>query len=534
MFDNARILFRYNSRVLLANSYWLLIVPLVASQLVVFWHMAIATLVTASTVAKTCELVIPILAAFLCAHVVAPEHRNRVDELTFARPVPFARTIVLRMLALYAIVAILAVVMLAVYDLGLKIDFQLTRVLLAGVPSTLFLSALSLAFATAWRSSAAGIAVALLYWVGDAWRGNVLNPLFSLYSYATALAASDGSEPPSEEWMLSKGVLLLLTVALAWFVAKTLQRPASPKRWRAALRTAIGTTLVVSVYLVSGACWQFQHAKRMAAEDPEHARDAYLETFAGYGAIPASHLFGRAFAEYVDYNPSLRGSKGVVAEAKKTTIPRLRDVAERHPESPWADEALFEVIRLSDVKPTDFEEGRKANRVTLEHCRLFLDRYPTSPFAPWVAGRMVAFARSLDDEETMMWAYERVMKVYAGTDASAEAAAEMRAHYVERGQIDKAIECARLAAEAASSDSKIEALVDFAGFLAKQGRRAEATEILKGLEEGVEKTLEEAGLKFLTLENASDENFQRRAEIIRMRSLIREQIRALEEPPPAQ
>lgn len=132
--DNLRTLFRYNARVLLANSYWLLIIPVVASQLVIFWHMAIASLVTPATVARTCELVIPLLGAFLAAHALAPEQRYRVDEITFARPVPFTRTIILRLLALYSLLVILAVLMMYVYRAGLKIDVELGDVLLAGVP----------------------------------------------------------------------------------------------------------------------------------------------------------------------------------------------------------------------------------------------------------------------------------------------------------------------------------------------------------------------------------------------------------------
>mgnify|MGYP007001771878 CR=1 FL=1 len=45
MIEKLRTQFQYDARILLSNSYWLLVIPLVASQLVVFWHMAVAAVV---------------------------------------------------------------------------------------------------------------------------------------------------------------------------------------------------------------------------------------------------------------------------------------------------------------------------------------------------------------------------------------------------------------------------------------------------------------------------------------------------------
>ena len=531
MLNNTRALLQYNSRILLANSYWLLIIPLVASQLVIFWHMAVASCLTLAMVAKTCELFIPLLAAFMCAHIVAPEHRNRVDELTFVRPVPFTRTIALRALALYTIITVLAVVMMYVYKVGLKQDIDLGQVLLAGAPSVLFLSMLSLALASSWRSPAVGIGAALVYWLADAWKGSAFNPIFTLYSYATALGDTEEGATVSPDWVLSKAALLCLSLILLWITVKGLQCPASPKRWRSIVRLLAGALIVSLVYLVSGALWQFKRVGEQAVAEPAEARVLYEQTFQAYGPVPVPYLFGPAFARYVGYPPSAHSDAVDFHKMRQETLARLQAVAARWPDSPWADDALFELIRLRGVKREQTVEARRENRITLEHCRRFLDQYSTGPFAPLVTARIVVLARALGDDETMMWAYRRVTKVYGGTEAAAEAAAELRAHYLETGQVEKAIEAARLAAESAPPESRPEALLELAGFLAGSGRKAEARQIFSQVESAVQAKLEALGLAILTLDNATPENFALRAEIVRLRSKARQGLQALDQPP---
>lgn len=527
--DNLRTLFRYNARVLLANSYWLLIIPIVASQLVVFWHMAIASLVTPATVARTCELVIPLLGAFLAAHALAPEQRYRVDEITFARPVPFTRTIILRLLALYSLLVILAVLMMYVYRAGLKVDVELGDVLLAGVPSTLFLSLLSLSFAAAWRSPALGVGAALLYWIADAWKGSALNPLLSLYGYASWLD-NEKAEDGRVEWLVSKALLCVLGLGLILLVSRGLQRPASPRRWRSALRLSVGVLAVAVAYFMSGAAWQYQKAARVAAADPPAAAEAFRSTFAQYGPVPAAYLFGPAFVRYVGYQPGASQETREITEARTLTVARMRDLSERWPQSPWADNALFEVIRLSPTYEEGTEEARSANRVVLETSRQFLNRFGTSEFAPWAAAKMVSAGRLLGDEKAMMWAYQRCVKVYAGSEASAKAAADMRLYYVDSGQPDKAVECARLAAESASPEERPQAMLDLADFLISQGKRDEARQVLSGVEQAVQGKLAALGLEVLTPETATEANMAQRTEIVRLRNQARAALATLDAP----
>jgi hypothetical protein len=536
MIDKLRTQFQYDSKILLTNSYWLLVVPLVASQLVVLWHMAVAAVVKPGTVASACELVVPLMAAFLCAHVVTPEHRHRVDELTFVRPVSALRTVFLRLIALYTLTILLAAVMLFVYKVGLKQEFALGTMALASIPPVVFLSMLSMAFAAAWRTPAAGIGAAFAYWIVDAAWGGRLNPLFGLHQYSVALdRAEDGYAVASGSWLASKGVLLVLGLAAAWAAGRALGRPAAPKRWRAGLRLAGGTAACAVLYLISGALWQFQVAREQAQQDPLRARQAYADVFSAYGPVPVAYLFGPDFAAYSAGAPAGGDDFAAITTHKEETIERLRRVADRWPEGHWADDALFEVVRLRPVTGEDTPEAQQENRLTLALSNDFLARYPTSRYAPYVAARSVILARRLDDEETMMAAYRRVTGVYGGSPAATEAAAEMQAYYLERGEEDRAIECARLAAASAPPETRPDAELSLADFLAQNGHLDEAREVYTRVQASVQAKLEALGLAVLTPETATEENLARRAEIMKLRSRARDGIAALDtaSPPPA-
>lgn len=534
MIEKLRTQFQYDARILLSNSYWLLVIPLVASQLVVFWHMAVAAVVRDGTVASTCELVVPLLAAFLCAHVVAPEHRNRVDELTFVRPVSILRTVILRLIALYTITVLLAAVMLFVYKVGLKQEFTLSTLAIASVPSILFLSMLSMAFASAWRTPAAGIGAALVYWAVDAAWGSGLNPLFGLHEYSVALNAREGTEQPlSSAWLISKGALLVMALVAAWAGGKTLGRPAAPKRWRAGLRVASGAAVCAVVYLVTGGLWQYSEARREAETDPLRARQVYVDAFAAYGPLPVALMFGPSFAGYAGYLQPGGNTIASMTDQKEQVIGRLRNVAERWPESRWADDALFEVIRLRTVRDPGEEDAEKENKLSLMLSKVFLDRYPTSPFAPHVAARMVILARRLNDEATMMWAYGRVTGVYGQSQAASDAATEMRTYYLEQGKVDKAIESARAAMEAAPPESKPEAELSFAGFLVSIGQKDEARAIYSRVEQSVQAKLEALGLAVLSPDDVTEDKLARRAEIVKLRAQARAGLAALDAPPAA-
>lgn len=528
MLTNLRQLMAYNTRILLSNSYWLLIIPVVASQLILFWHMAIATMVKASMIADSFELVVPLLAAFLCAHVVAPEHHNRVDELTFARPVPFARTILLRLLSMYLIVAGLAALMLFVYTKGTKSEFEPLPTLLAGVPSTLLLSLVALAFASAWRSAAIGIGAALACWLVDVAWGAGVNPIFTLHSYAVHLAATDAGRAPGYSWLLSKAALLVLALVAGLALRANLGRPAAPRRMRAVVRLGLSALPLVLAYLVVGAVWQFTQARRAAELNPTLARITYRLAFDGYGPLPMAYLFGADFAHYIGYPTPARVNDLATGEIRERTLKRLQSVALGHPDGAWADDALYEIIRLSEVSAPTSEDEVVARKVSVQQCRGFLERYPTSIYAPEVARRMVVLASLTRDLASMEWAYQLCLSAYRGTASAAETAGIMQQYYQKAGDIVRATQAAEAGVDIAPPTVRAEALLRLAGFYIRQKRLDKAHDAYSRVAAAVQAQLEAEGLAQISVQTTDAAGLRRRREITELRDQARDALAALD------
>jgi hypothetical protein len=528
MLTNLRRLFGYNTRIMMGNSYWLLIVPVVASQLIIFWHMAIATLVTAKTIADSFELVLPLLAAFLCAHVVAPEHQNRVDELTFVRPVPFVRTIALRVLSMYGVVALLGYMMLIVYKNGLKTEFVAGTTVLAGIPSVLFLSALAIAFSSAWRSPAVGIGIALAYWAADAAWGASLNPLFTLHGYAVALAGVASGKALGSAWLISKGILLALTLIAGWFARGSLGTPAAPRRWRSVVRLVAGTVPLVVLYLIAGAYWQLAEARRAAAQEPRQARIIYRRAFAGFGCLPVPYLFGPGFATYIGYPRQGDATDLTQGRNRDAALLRMLHAAQADPDGAWADHALYEYIRLGGVAAPESDAAHEDKRVALGYCRTFLEQYPASMFAPEVAARMVRLGLACTDLKASLWAYERALKAYQGTAGASEAATAMQDYYNGQGDVPHATEAAMAAASAAPAATRPEALLRLGGFFAEHGQPAEARQAFSQVADAVQAALEAKGLATVDAAHTSATDLAARTSITRLRTQARDAIAALD------
>ena len=85
-------LLRYNFRVLMFRNWWLLVFPIAASQLVVFWNL-ITLRFEESLPAYSMEMVSPLLAAFLCAHVLSAEYRSGVGAILASKPVDIGKVV---------------------------------------------------------------------------------------------------------------------------------------------------------------------------------------------------------------------------------------------------------------------------------------------------------------------------------------------------------------------------------------------------------------------------------------------------------
>src|ERR1051326_9183536 len=89
-------LLRYNFRIMMFNNRWLVAIPLAVSQLTVFWFI-LTNLYTPDLPTRYVELVTPLLAAFLGAHLLSTEYRSRVGALLACRPIDIGRIVVLRL-----------------------------------------------------------------------------------------------------------------------------------------------------------------------------------------------------------------------------------------------------------------------------------------------------------------------------------------------------------------------------------------------------------------------------------------------------
>ncbi|MBU0607613.1 MAG: hypothetical protein KKI08_06980, partial [Armatimonadetes bacterium] len=474
----SRELLRYNARLVMLSSYWLFVVPLVASQLILFWYMAMKSLLgeNAAYVARTTELAAPIFAAFLCAHVLAPEYRHRLEDLVFSRPVPFARTVLARLATMYVFLAALIGAMLLVYRVALHAEYDLSAVVLAGLPSVFFLSMLSLAVAAVWHSPVTGFAVAGAVWAGDALLGAAMNPLLTLHAYANKLAEVPAA---GDNLMVSKALLCLGGAVLAWIAARAVGRPAGPVKWRTLARAGVAVALAVMVYVGSGAAYRMQQL--VALESDRAAlpdlRVAHQEVFAAYGRLPVAVLFGTAYANYVGYPVRKDFREHDLRQGRQRKVDQLRKVVFGAPHSRWADNAYYELIRMAaqvadDAKaPQAGAEGELLNRTAaLQYGRELLRNYPQSPYGPLVAERMMTVARTMNDEAQMRAAYELLVTTYATDPLAGATAVKMMEYYAQKGRRDEAATAGETALRAMAAGGDPEALMTIGDFLRSIGK----------------------------------------------------------------
>src|SRR5262245_41574064 len=101
MFRNA--LLRYNFRVLMFHNWWLLVIPLAASQLTVFWT-AVTQRFSDPLPANIVEMVSPLLAAFLSAHLLLAEYRSGIGAVLASKPIDIGKVVLLRLIIVIALV----------------------------------------------------------------------------------------------------------------------------------------------------------------------------------------------------------------------------------------------------------------------------------------------------------------------------------------------------------------------------------------------------------------------------------------------
>jgi len=492
-------LWAYNVRILLGNTYWLIVTPLAAAQLVLFWNMATATSLTAARATLTIEMLAAILGAFLCAHALAPE-QDGVGELVFVRPVSVERVLLLRLGAIFAFVLIVLVPAFVVYR-ALVDSFSIALALLGGLPSMLALSVLALAVASAARQPLIGLGTAGAFWALDLALGSYLNPLVSLHG----LASSVEGRPTGELWVINKATLLGLGALLYAWNRSALGRPAAPRRARAAAKAGLLVVVLLACYVASGAAYKVAYGVRHEREMGFHARLWYQQQFSGYGPLPVARMLGPAFTGYLEAQGpgearAAWGEGGALFG--RVDITRLRRLVQEYPNSMWADNAQLDIAALTARRPApvpwlviSHQEGAQAPeqrlvqndipRAAAEYQTL-VDRHPESPFAPLALSERAEVGLQVLDFGMAHAAYRQLVNDYPRAKEAYRAGVALSAAYLWQGDPAKALAMARVAVRVATWDGKAEALLAAARAAQADGQRADARDLYEQARQAAE------------------------------------------------
>ncbi len=494
-------LWGYNLRILVGNTYWLVVTPLAASQLVVFWQMAVARSLTDARGALTIELLAPIVGAFLCAHALAPE-QDGVGELVFVRPLSLEKVLLIRLAMIFAFVYVILIPACVVFELTIP-NFPVAMTLLAAFPSTLFLSALAMALASATRQPLLGITGAAVFWAFDFATAGYWNPLFSLHRFADHLA----DRPMAEQWALGKALLLAAAAACYLWNRRLLGRPPSLRRWLTAVRVILVVAAVAALYVVSGAAYKVSYGLRHEAELGPQTQFWYQQQFRDYRFLPVARLFGPAFQLYVGSEGG--GATGVGRSFWSLRgISNMRKITERYPHSIWADNAQFEialrgadnqgapprivvVAQAGDARPS-VKVVRQDLDYSLREFTTLVEKYPKSPFAPFCLSRMAEIGRTMLDFDLAKSSYERLVADYSRSPQTAEAGVRLSALYLWQGAPEKAVHAADTAAEVAKWDVAAEAWLAAARAARESGDSAGARQRYQKASQAAQRALDRA------------------------------------------
>lgn len=408
MIDGALI--RYNFRVLMHHNGWLLSIPLAASQLTVFWT-ATTQRFSPSLPSTIVELVSPLLGAFLCAHLLSAEYRSGVGAMLASKPVDIRKVVLVRLSIALALVWFLAGLSLLTFHQSME-PYPLLPPLGASVVSTLFLSLLSLTFATLFRHPLAGFAVAALYWLLDLPPGPPMNPFLSLKSLASSFHPPGPrvEQPLTDPWWIAKGLLLLAALTLYLLHNRLLFLLGTPMTLRRSRRALAAAAGLIALYVVSGAVvkvgYGYTHRGALFPSDVAWFR----RQFGVYGMLPVSALFGRNFQRYLGAIPNSwrvqqEGEADLMGdtEAHRRDLKRILEVA---PRSVWAPSAAEQIARFEAVATVPLEER-------VAHYRVLVDRYPDSPYAPSALLQVAQlYAEASGGEEKARAAYALLLERY--------------------------------------------------------------------------------------------------------------------------
>lgn len=452
-------LWRYNYRILMGTGYWILVLPIAASQIVTLWMMALSSDFSQATASQIAEMMTSILGAFLVAHSMAPEYRSGVGGVLASKPVSLHRVVSMRAGLAMAAALFLTWVTLSVCSTTLK-PIDVAGPMLAAVPSLWFLSLLALTFATLFRNALAGFAVAAALWGVDQALGYSIHPLLSLQG----LHALQAEDPLAVLWIWGKAALLI-----AGFVLLAVHGRLLRGLYQMADRSNVVRVVAVVCGLLLGYCatgaattigYAWLNRSNLAMADV-----IWLQRqLKIYGPVPVAQLFGPAFATYVVEAPAQ------ASRAPDWRRERLEGALKRWPKSIWADGIAFTLGR--EQESSDAPAGAAA------YLRV-ADAYGSSPFAPRALAQIIRIEPDRLPLELRLRAARRLMAEYPRSPLVDTAANLLSEQYPAQVSLEEMAAAAEVAARASVPTRRPLWLVNLSDLRDRQGRKAEAIEAAK-------------------------------------------------------
>jgi tetratricopeptide (TPR) repeat protein len=468
---NQTTLLRYNFRVLMLNNWGLLVFPLAVSQLSVFWYV-LTQRFSPALPAQSVEMITPLLAAFLGAHLLSAEYRSRIGALLASRPVNIGRIVVLRLMVMLALVWGLAALSLLAYTFWME-PFDLTPPILACLPSTLFLTMLALTFATLFRHSLAGFGVAALYWAFDLAPGAPLHPYLSLRSLSSYYAVLHFPDYQTflASWWIAKAVLLVAALLLYLFHARLIFTLGSTYTLRTRRRALIGAAALLGFYLVSGAALKVGYGYAHRGKLPPNDVAWFRYQFAPYGPIPVAVLFGPAFTRYLGEftNPwrLVQDEESDLLGDTRKHRRGLQEVQERMPDSLWAPSAADARARIEARRQTKPEDA-------VAYYRHIVERYPQSPYVDYALRQVARIFADAQRPEEARAAYMQLLQRFPNSVYRPEALRFLVETEQQAGHLPEAARWAQQWTASAPIQERFEAWIDLAEIRKAEGDLAGA------------------------------------------------------------
>jgi len=461
-------LWRYNYKILVGTGYWVIVLPVAASQIVTMWMMALSSDFTQEVGVKIAEVMTPILGAFLAAHCLAPEYRSGTGTVLASKPVSLHRVVTVRVaLAMFAAL-VLTVITLGVCSIGLQ-RISLVEPILASLPPLWFMSMLALAFATLFRSAPAGFAAAAGLWIMDLVMGYTANPFLSVQGYRAALT----HEPMADVWLVGKIVLLVVGIALLFWHGRLLPRLGRSADRVDVTRMAATVAGLLVAYCVSGAVSMVSYAYTQRGRMMYHDTVWLRRHLKAYGPLPVARLFGPAFTALVAEVPPDDSGRG-----DRIRLQQLERALKRWPTSMWAPSLALEVaLQREKIDPVAASEDFMA----------VADRYGSSPLGPKALLSLLRMETAQLPDAMRLTAARRMITDYPSLPQIDTAATTLWRYYPKQTRGEEMLTAALAAAKAAPEWTQPGWHVTAAEVYEKQGKTAEANaEAKKALDKAME------------------------------------------------